>query len=358
MDPFHREIPQARGPEGTAVADAVAENAPREERPTLVIPSGPEDFAVVVGLREAESERDRAHAPDALPPPAGGHVPRKRRRLIFLSPSGETGERWIARGRALLFVKTPEYTERLNDLASRREAFAVATVTKTEGSTLAKPGFKILISGRGDVVRGTLGGGCPEGPICEVALRAMLDGSPRVVRVHLVDAAKAVAGTMRESSEDEIYVETDCGGTLEVFVEPMLPTERMIIVGQGGRDDIEDALVHQAKALGFEIVVVDPMPDLREAPDAIVKSAVVDPKTIPIGNRDSIVILTRASETWTSSNRSRRRTRGSSGSWRVGDDCGRIWRNSSGEGSRNPSCRDCTPRSAWTLAPERLRSSP
>jgi len=190
-------------------------------------------------------------------------------------------------------VKTPEYTERLNELASRREAFAVATVTKTEGSTLAKPGFKILISGRGDVVRGTLGGGCPEGPICEVALRAMLDGSPRVVRVHLVDAAKAVAGTMRESSEDEIYVETDCGGTLEVFVEPMLPTERVILVGQGGRDDVEDALVHQAKALGFEVVVVDPMPDLREAPDAIVKSAVVDPKTIPIGNRDSIVVLTK-----------------------------------------------------------------
>jgi len=190
-------------------------------------------------------------------------------------------------------VKTPEYTERLNELASRREAFAVATVTKTEGSTLAKPGFKILISGRGDVVRGTLGGGCPEGPICEVALRAMLDGSPRVVRVHLVDAAKAVAGTMRESSEDEIYVETDCGGTLEVFVEPMLPTERVILVGQGGRDDIEDALVHQAKALGFEVVVVDPMPDLREAPDAIVKSAVVDPKMIPIGDRDSIVVLTK-----------------------------------------------------------------
>jgi len=190
-------------------------------------------------------------------------------------------------------VKTPEYTERLNELASRREAFAVATVTKTEGSTLAKPGFKILISGRGDVVRGTLGGGCPEGPICEVALRAMLDGSPRVVRVHLVDAAKAVAGTMRESSEDEIYVETDCGGTLEVFVEPMLPTERVILVGQGGRDDVEDALVHQAKALGFEVVVVDPMPDLREAPDAIVKSAVLDPKAIPIGNRDSIVVLTK-----------------------------------------------------------------
>src|SRR5437879_3772044 len=73
----------------------------------------------------------------------------------------------------------------------------------------------------------------------------------------------------------------------------MLPTERVILVGQGGRDDIEDALVHQAKALGFEVVVVDPMPDLREAPDAIVKSAVIDPKTFSIGNRDSVVVLTK-----------------------------------------------------------------
>ncbi len=190
-------------------------------------------------------------------------------------------------------MKTPEYTERLNELASRREAFAVATVTKTEGSTLAKPGFKILISGRGDVVRGTLGGGCPEGPICEVALRTMIDGSPRVVRVHLVDTAHAIAGTMQAPSEDEIYVETDCGGTLEVFVEPMLPTERMIIVGQGGRDDIEDALVHQAKALGFEVVIVDPLPDLRETPDAIVKATEVDPIALRIGNRDSVVVLTK-----------------------------------------------------------------
>ncbi len=190
-------------------------------------------------------------------------------------------------------MKTPEYTESLNELASSRKAFAVATVTRTEGSTLAKPGFKILISSRGDIVRGTLGGGCPEGPICEVALQAMIDGSPRVVRVHLVDAARAVAGTMQASSEDEIYVETDCGGTLEIFVEPMLPTERMIIVGQGGRDDIEDALVHQAKALGFEVVVVDPMPDLRETPDTIVKAGEVDPEVLRIGNRDSVVVLTK-----------------------------------------------------------------
>lgn len=190
-------------------------------------------------------------------------------------------------------MKPPEYAEHFGDLAARREAFAVATVTKTEGSTLAKPGFKILISGRGDVVRGTLGGGCPEGPICEVALRTMRDGSPRVVRVHLVDAGQAIAGTVRASTDDDIYVETDCGGTLEVFVEPMLPTDRVVLVGQGGRDDVQEALVRQAKALGFEVVVIDPLPDLREAPDAVIQSAVVDPTSFPVVERDSFVILTK-----------------------------------------------------------------
>ncbi len=199
----------------------------------------------------------------------------------------------MSAGCANRVVKTPEYAERVAELASRREAFAVATVTRTEGSTLAKPGFKILISSRGEVVRGTLGGGCPEGPICEVAVRAMEDGQPRLLRVHLVDAKEAVAGTVRTTSEDEIYVETDCGGTLEVFVEPMLTTERLVIIGQGGRDDIEDALVHQAKALGFEVVVVDPVPDLRELPDVVLKTAEIDPKTLPIGQRDSVVVLTK-----------------------------------------------------------------
>src|SRR3989442_13607544 len=127
MDSFHREVAEASGPEGTAVADAVMEDPPCEERPALVVPGGPEDFSVIVGLYETQSERDRAHAPDALPPPAGGHVPSKRRRLICLSPSEETGERYIARGRALLFVKPPEYTDRPDELASSRGALGGAT---------------------------------------------------------------------------------------------------------------------------------------------------------------------------------------------------------------------------------------
>jgi len=190
-------------------------------------------------------------------------------------------------------VRAPEFGSRIAGLVARHEPFAVATVTKTIGSTLAKVGFKILISHEGEVVGGTLGGGCPEGPVVEVAQRAMAEGQPKIIRVHLVDTATAVAGYVRATGEEDIYVETDCGGTLEVFIEPMLPTERLIVIGQGGKDDIEEAIVRMGKALGFEVVVVDPLPVLQEAPDRIVESDVLDPKALGIGRRDSVVVLTK-----------------------------------------------------------------
>ena len=186
-----------------------------------------------------------------------------------------------------------EFAQRIQDLSSKREPFAQATVTKTEGSTLAKMGFKILISHEGKVVGGTLGGGCPEGPIVELARRTMRDGAPRLIRVHLVDAEEEIRGTFGEPKEDEIYVETNCGGTLEVFVEPMLPAERLVIIGQGGKDDVEEALVHFGKGLGFEVVVVDPVPQLDEMPDRIVEAAEIDATNLPIGSGDSIVVLTK-----------------------------------------------------------------
>ncbi len=204
-----------------------------------------------------------------------------------------TGESYIFRRCRHRPVRVQEYTDQLSYLVRRREPFALATVTRTEGSTLAKAGFRIIISEGGEVLGGTLGGGCPEGPIADVALRAIKDETPRVVRVHLVDADKAVAGTIQNPSEDEIYVETNCGGTLEVFIEPMLPTERLIVVGQGGKDDVEDALVHLAKTLGFEIVVIDPVPVLEAKPDVLLRSSDVDPKSLGLGDRDFVVVLTK-----------------------------------------------------------------
>ncbi len=185
------------------------------------------------------------------------------------------------------FVRT------LSDLASRREPFAIASVVRTEGSTLGKPGFKVVISQDGKVVHGTLGGGCPDGPIVQVGLQTMESGTPRVVRVHLVDVTQAVGGTVAASSPDDIYVETNCGGTLEIYVEPYLPPHRLVIVGQGGRDELEDHLVHFGKRLGYEVVVVDHLPGLVETPDQLITELDYDLARFPFGPRDAVVVLTK-----------------------------------------------------------------
>jgi len=190
-------------------------------------------------------------------------------------------------------VRSHEFSEKVHELAARHRPFAMATVVRTEGSTLAKRGFKILISHDGKIAGGTFGGGCPEGPIVAVAEEAMQDGESRLVRVHLVDAKEALAGMVRNPTPEEIYVETNCGGTLEVHVEPMMPSERLVLIGQGGRDDVEDALVRFGKALDFEVVVVDPNPELTESPDRLVKNSVPDPDALALGDRDSVVVLTK-----------------------------------------------------------------
>jgi xanthine dehydrogenase accessory factor len=190
-------------------------------------------------------------------------------------------------------MQASHYSKHLAALVARREPFAVATVTRTEGSTLAKSGFKILITPQGEIAAGTLGGGCPEGPIVEAALDTLRTGEPRVLRIHLVDTEESVAGTVRETDPNEIWVQTNCGGVLEVYVEPMIPTQRLILVGQGGRDDVEVALVHLGKLLGFEVIVVDPTPVLPEAPHEVVTEAHLDAQKLGLSRHDSVVVLTK-----------------------------------------------------------------
>lgn len=185
------------------------------------------------------------------------------------------------------------YVRTISDLASRREPFAVAAVTRTEGSTLGKPGFKIIVARDGRVLYGTLGGGCPDGPIVAVARQTLETGVPRVVRVHLVDAAKAVGGTVASQDPDEIYVETNCGGTMEIYVEPYLPPHRLVLVANGGRDEMEDDLVHFGKRLGYEVVVFDPLPAIAEKPDHLVEDPGADLALFPFDERDAVVVLTK-----------------------------------------------------------------
>jgi xanthine dehydrogenase accessory factor len=185
-------------------------------------------------------------------------------------------------------MKQAEFATVVSDLVGKGEPFVVATVTKTEGGTLGKPGFKVIISGTGQVLHGTLGGGCPESAIVPAARKTMTTGTSKTVKVFLENTEAAVAAVVSSRNEDEIHVETNCGGTMEIYLEPYLPTERLIVIGQGGKDDVEDALVRYGKVLDYEVVVIDHSPVLTEQPDRLLANL----SNFDFSASDSVVVLT------------------------------------------------------------------
>jgi len=190
-------------------------------------------------------------------------------------------------------MKQAEFAKMMDTLASRGTPFAVATVVKTEGSSLGKPGFKVIISGAGEVVYGSLGGVCPESAIASAAKIAMRTGSPKMVKVFLENVEDAVGAVLKSQSEDEIHVETNCGGTMEIYIEPYLPQQRLVLIGQGGKDDVEEALVKLGKMLDFEVVVIDHTPVLSEKPDKLITAVDYDIGAFDFGSTDAVVVLTR-----------------------------------------------------------------
>ena len=91
--------------------------------------------------------------------------------------------------------------------AARRDgrACALATVVATRGSTPRKVGAQLVV----DPVRGltgTVGGGCGEGEVIDVARRVIETGRPERVRVDLTE-------------DFTTWSPAVCGGTMDVFVE-------------------------------------------------------------------------------------------------------------------------------------------
>jgi len=189
--------------------------------------------------------------------------------------------------------KVKDLTHFMNDLAEKREPFVMATVVRIHGSSLGKPGFKAIVSKDGRIVYGTVGGVCPESAIATMALEALRTRKAKVIKVYLEDAQAALEGTLKNPNPDEIYVETNCGGMMEIYVDPYLPADRLILVGQGGKDDVEDGLVRFGKALGYEVIVIDHLPVLDEEPDSLITDLDYDLDQFPFTPSDSVVVLTK-----------------------------------------------------------------
>lgn len=138
------------------------------------------------------------------------------------------------------------------ELRARREAYVLATVIETAGSTSAKSGAKALLTGDGTVLAGWVGGGCAEAAVREAALDCLNDDAPKVIELDLDDE---VLGTGMP-----------CGGRMRVYVEPSKPQPTLWILGHG---KVAECLCRSGAKLGLRIVVNDPSADdPTQFPDA------------------------------------------------------------------------------------------
>lgn len=134
-----------------------------------------------------------------------------------------------------------EILDVLLELRERRLAHALATVIECIGSVSAKTGAKAVIDREGRVVAGWVGGGCAESTTCQAALECIHDGEPRIIDIDMTDELLGVG--------------MPCGGSMRIYVEPVLPRPLLWILGHGR---IAECLCSMGDLVGLDVVVNDP----------------------------------------------------------------------------------------------------
>jgi xanthine dehydrogenase accessory factor len=120
------------------------------------------------------------------------------------------------------------------------ERGALATIVHTNGSIPSYESSRMLVREDGSIA-GTIGGGCVEAEVWAAAKEVMQAEQPRKMTFNLNQDAAYDAGLI-------------CGGTLEIFVEPILPQPLLYIFGGG---HISSAVARIAHSAGFSVTVAD-----------------------------------------------------------------------------------------------------
>ncbi len=154
----------------------------------------------------------------------------------------------------------------VSELQQRGEAFALATVVRTVSVTAAKAGAKAVIKPDGSIEGGWIGGGCAKGAVLKAAHDALADGQARLISVQPPGDLATLGVSPGESREGVRYARNMCPsqGTMDIFVEPMMPRPSLVICGSS---PVAIALSRLAAVMGFSVTACAP-PEEQQAFDA------------------------------------------------------------------------------------------
>ncbi len=135
-------------------------------------------------------------------------------------------------------------------LAQAGEPFVMATVVWCERPTSAKPGARAIIRADGTMT-GWIGGSCAQPVVLREALRILREGDdPYLLRLGAPEAEMTVV------RNDVRFFPMSCtsGGVLDIYMEPHLPSPRLVLVGDS---PVIVALGRLAEVLEFAVIQLD-----------------------------------------------------------------------------------------------------
>jgi xanthine dehydrogenase accessory factor len=165
-----------------------------------------------------------------------------------------------------------EVMDLVAQMKAAERAFVLATVVRTVSVTAAKAGAKAIIAPDGTIVAGWIGGGCARGAVLKAAREALADGEPRMVSVQPEDLLAELGVRAGESRQGVRFAANFCPsqGTMDVFVEPVLPHPSLVIFGAS---PVALSLAAQARGLGYHVTLAAPA---AERPASVDADALVD----------------------------------------------------------------------------------
>ena len=131
------------------------------------------------------------------------------------------------------------FYHQIEEFLSKHKAAALCIVTDTKGSTPRKIGSKMLVAPDGSI-KGTIGGGAIEQEVVEEAIRVIGSNKPQKKQYQL-----------------EVDLSMQCGGSVEVYIEPLGNRSKLYIFGAG---HVGKALADLAYKLDFDITLLDVRP--------------------------------------------------------------------------------------------------
>jgi xanthine dehydrogenase accessory factor len=145
-------------------------------------------------------------------------------------------------------MNTPDLLATAWRLQQQDQPYALVTVLRVIAPASAQPGDKAVVNAEG-IQQGWIGGGCAQPAVLRTVRLALADGRARMIRI-----APADDGSVRELGDVlEFGMACHSGGTLELFVDPMLPRARLVVIGDS---PLATALAGLAPRVGLPVTVV------------------------------------------------------------------------------------------------------